>query len=90
VAGDEVTQGKPHPEPYEKACAALGVDPRQCVVFEDSVTGATSGNAAGALVLAVPNRVHIPKAPRRLHVASMTELDAAEVARLQEHARARR
>jgi HAD superfamily hydrolase (TIGR01509 family) len=88
VAGDEVTQGKPHPEPYEKACAELGVDARQCVVFEDSVTGATSGNAAGALVLAVPNRVHIPEAPRRLHVASMTELDAAEVARLQERARA--
>jgi HAD superfamily hydrolase (TIGR01509 family) len=88
VAGDEVSQGKPHPEPYEKACAALGVDARQCVVFEDSVTGATSGNAAGALVLAVPNRVHIPDAPRRLRVGSMTELDAAAVARLQERARA--
>jgi beta-phosphoglucomutase-like phosphatase (HAD superfamily) len=88
VAGDEVTQGKPHPEPYEKACAELGVDARQCVVFEDSVTGAISGNAAGALVLAVPNRVHIPDAPRRLHVASMTELDAAAVARLQERAHA--
>jgi HAD superfamily hydrolase (TIGR01509 family) len=88
VAGDEVSQGKPHPEPYEKACAALGVDARHCVVFEDSVTGATSGNAAGALVLAVPNRVNIPRAPRRLHVASMTELDAGEVARLQERARA--
>jgi len=88
VAGDEVTQGKPHPEPYEKACIALDVDPRHCVVLEDSVTGATSGNAAGALVIAVPNRVHIPEAPRRLHVTSMTELDAAAVARLQEQAHA--
>ena len=25
VAGDEVSRGKPHPEPYEKACTALGV-----------------------------------------------------------------
>ena len=86
VAGDEVTQGKPHPEPYEKACAELGVDARDCVVLEDSITGATSGNAAGALVVAVPNRVQIPDAPRRLLVGSMTELDAAGVARLLEEA----
>ena len=89
VAGDEVTQGKPHPEPYEKACLALDVDPRDCVVFEDSVTGARSGNAAGALVIAVPNRVDVPDAPRRLRVRSLTDLDAAAVARLLEDARAR-
>jgi len=86
VAGDEVTQGKPHPEPYERACAALEVDPRHCVVFEDSVTGAKSGNAAGALVVAIPNRVTIPEAPRRLQVSSMTQLDAAGVVRLLERA----
>ena len=89
VAGDEVTQGKPHPEPYEKACAELGVDARDCVVLEDSITGATSGNAAGALVVAVPNRVPIPEAPRRVQVASMTELDAAAVAGLLDRAHAR-
>ena len=88
VAGDEVTQGKPHPEPYEKAAAELGVDARDCVVLEDSITGATSGNAAGALVVAVPNRVQIPEAPRRVQVASMTELDAAVVAGLLEQAHA--
>ncbi len=86
VAGDEVNQGKPHPEPYEKACAELGVDPRNCVVIEDSVTGARSGNAAGCLVLAVPNRVEVPAAPRRRIVPSLTELDAAGVAELLGHA----
>ncbi|SDS68610.1 haloacid dehalogenase superfamily, subfamily IA, variant 3 with third motif having DD or ED [Friedmanniella luteola] len=86
VAGDEVTQGKPHPEPYEKACAALGVEARHCVVIEDSITGARSGNAAGCLVLAVPNRVEVPPAPRRRIVPSLTELDAAGVAELLEHA----
>ncbi|WP_375425071.1 HAD family hydrolase [uncultured Friedmanniella sp.] len=89
VAGDEVSQGKPHPEPYEKACALLGVDARDCVVFEDSGTGATSGNAAGALVIAVPNHVDVPAAPRRLQVASLAELDAAGVACLLEDARVR-
>jgi HAD superfamily hydrolase (TIGR01509 family) len=86
VAGDEVRHGKPHPEPYETAAAALRVDGRQCVVFEDSITGARSGNAAGALVITVPSRVPMPPAPRRKHVSSLTELDAAEVARWLEQA----
>ena len=80
VAGDEVRNGKPHPEPYETAAAALGVDTHECVVLEDSITGARSGNAAGALVIAVPSRVPIPPAPRRRHVTSLTELNAAAVA----------
>ncbi|MET1004978.1 MAG: HAD family phosphatase [Propionibacteriaceae bacterium] len=88
VAGDEVTKGKPDPEPYSRACEKLGVAARDCVVFEDSGTGASSGNAAGALVLAVPNLVVIPDAPRRLHIGSLTELDATKVARLLEQANA--
>ena len=75
VAGDEVDRGKPHPEPYERACQLLGVDARHCVVFEDSATGARSGNAAGALVVAVPNLVPIPAAPRRVQSRSLVELD---------------
>jgi HAD superfamily hydrolase (TIGR01509 family) len=86
VAGDEVHLGKPHPEPYERACHALGVDARHCVVFEDSETGARSGNAAGALVIAVPNRVPISPAPRRTHVASLAELNADRVVALLEQA----
>ena len=86
VAGDEVRQGKPHPEPYEQACHALGVDARHCVVFEDSETGARAGNAAGAFVVAVPNRVRISSAPRRMHVTSLAELDADRVAALLEQA----
>jgi len=37
------------------------------------------------LVLAIPNRVPIPRAPRRLHVNSLADLDAAAVAQLLEH-----
>jgi HAD superfamily hydrolase (TIGR01509 family) len=86
VAGDEVHLGKPHPEPYERACRALGVDARHCVVIEDSEPGARSGNAAGAVVIAVPNRVPIPAAPRRTQVASLAELNADRVAALLEQA----
>lgn len=86
VAGDEVERGKPHPEPYERACTELGVDPRECVVFEDSETGARSGNAAGALVVAIPNRVPIPDAPRRVQVASLVDVDLAGLARMLDEA----
>jgi len=74
VAGDEVTLGKPHPEPYLTGMAKLGVDPAGCVVIEDSVTGTEAGTAAGAYVVAVPQWITIPEAPRRLVVDSLEPL----------------
>ncbi|MBM7520450.1 HAD family hydrolase [Nocardioides nitrophenolicus] len=65
VTGDMVDNGKPHPEPYLTAAAALGVDPGDCVAIEDSPTGATSAAAAGCTVLVVPNHVPVPPGPGR-------------------------
>lgn len=61
VVGDEVTHGKPHPEPYLLAAEKLGVDPSDCLAIEDSPTGARSALAAGCWVLGVPNVVNIPE-----------------------------
>ncbi|GAA0235119.1 HAD-IA family hydrolase [Cryptosporangium japonicum] len=47
VTVDDVTDGKPHPEPYLTAAARLGVAPEHCLVVEDSLTGLTAGRAAG-------------------------------------------
>lgn len=88
VAGDEVSAGKPHPEPYLAACRMLGVDPRACVVIEDSANGAAAGNASGALVLTVEHYVPVPPAPRRVPIESLTRLDPAGIARLLELANA--
>ena len=71
VVGDEVTHGKPHPEPYATAARLLGVDPRRCVAVEDSEPGAESAQAAGCHVLAVPNRVDVPAAPGRTRRQSL-------------------
>lgn len=71
ITGDAVTHGKPHPEPYLAAAAALGVDPERCLAIEDSGTGATSANAAGCHVLAVPNMVQVPSAPRRAELPTL-------------------
>ncbi len=53
VTVDDVTQGKPHPEPYLKAAAALGIELSDCVVIEDSPAGITAGKKAGAQVIGV-------------------------------------
>jgi len=74
VAGDEVTNGKPHPEPYLTAAQELGVDPADCVVIEDSLNGARSGTAAGAFVVAVPQWVTIPPEPRRVVLDTLVGL----------------
>ncbi len=53
VAADMVTHGKPHPEPYQRGAALLGVAPGDCVVIEDAPAGVAAGKAAGCKVLAV-------------------------------------
>ncbi len=66
VTGDAVTQGKPHPEPYLKGAALLGVNPGDTVAIEDSNTGARSAEAAGCTVLVVPNHVPVLETERRV------------------------
>jgi len=82
VTGDRVEFGKPHPEPYLTAAAELGVAPEDCVAIEDSNPGAKSGEAAGCLVLCVPNHVPILEGERRVFVETLTGLDAAGLAGL--------
>ena len=53
VGAEDVTNGKPHPEPYATAAAALGVDAADTVVFEDADAGIESGLAAGMRVVVV-------------------------------------
>jgi len=53
VGAEDVTSGKPHPEPYLTAAAALGANPGDTVVFEDADAGIESGLAAGMRVIVV-------------------------------------
>jgi sugar-phosphatase len=52
VTSTDVTQGKPHPEPFLKAAAKLGFQASECVVVEDVPAGVRAGKAAGARVIA--------------------------------------
>jgi HAD superfamily hydrolase (TIGR01509 family) len=74
VTGDELRDGKPHPEAYLTAAERLGVDPARCVAIEDSPTGIASAEAAGCVVVAVPHLVPIEPGPMRTVVDSLLDL----------------
>lgn len=51
IGGDDVVRGKPDPEPYRLAAARLGLDPADCLVFEDAEAGIASALQAGCRVV---------------------------------------
>ncbi|MFJ9681510.1 HAD family hydrolase [Streptomyces sp. NPDC101194] len=53
IAAEDVTRGKPDPEPYRLAAERIGVDPARCVVFEDAPAGLRAGRAAGMRTVAL-------------------------------------
>lgn len=55
VTGDQVTHGKPHPEPYLRAAEKLGVATENCIAFEDSVNGIHSAKQAGMRTILIPD-----------------------------------
>ncbi|WEK59780.1 MAG: HAD family phosphatase [Candidatus Microbacterium colombiense] len=67
VAGDDVENPKPHPEPYLQAAALLDIDITEAIVIEDSPTGLRAGIASGAVTLGVP------------HIVSLEEVGAHEL-----------
>jgi len=82
VTGDEVREGKPHPEAYLAAADRLGVDPRHCVALEDSPTGVASAEAAGCVTVAVEGVVAVPPAPGRFGVSSLGDLSLRKLERM--------
>src|SRR5713226_412030 len=57
ITSNDVTNGKPHPEPYSKAATLLGFSPNDCIVIEDAPAGVRAGKSAGAKVIAFTTTV---------------------------------
>lgn len=53
VSNEDVTKAKPDPEMYETAIRKLGLQPHECIVFEDNPNGIAAGRASGAYVLPI-------------------------------------
>jgi sugar-phosphatase len=58
VTSEDVALGKPHPQCYELAAGKLGVNVKECLVFEDAAAGGLAARAAGARVIVV-SETHI-------------------------------
>ena len=82
VCGDEVSRGKPHPEPYARAADLVGLAAEMTVAIEDSATGAASAEAAGCRVLVVPSHVSVPPGEGRVLRETLTGLTASDLASL--------
>ncbi|MDH6491717.1 HAD family hydrolase [Streptomyces sp. SAI-127] len=76
VAADDVTRGKPDPEPYLLAARDLGVDPARCVVFEDAPAGLRAGRAAGMTTVALTTTHQAHELDADLVVENLSALSA--------------
>ena len=84
VAGDDVSVGKPDPEPYAYAAALLGLSPIACVAVEDSPHGVASARAAGMHTVLVGSTLEAePRSPTSARLVAVGSLSAVTVALLQ-------
>ncbi|KAK9722359.1 DL-glycerol-3-phosphatase [Basidiobolus ranarum] len=76
ITGTEVTHGKPHPEGYLRAAKELGVDPSECIVFEDAPAGvqaALNGNMRVIGVISTHTKESLDGA--NVHIKHYDDLD---------------
>ncbi|MEY5146682.1 MAG: hypothetical protein RL224_996, partial [Actinomycetota bacterium] len=81
----DVTMGKPHPEPYLKAAEILGVEPKHCIAFEDSIPGLTSAVAAGTNAVGVTNMIPLPTGSDRKVIDSLLGIGVDTLHELRVH-----
>ncbi|CAM5554477.1 HAD family hydrolase OS=Streptomyces alboniger OX=132473 GN=CP975_05935 PE=4 SV=1 [Streptomyces alboniger] len=80
VAADDVTHGKPDPEPFLLAAGKLGADPARCVVFEDAPVGLAAGRAAGMRTVALTTTHNAPELSADVVVQDLSAVSAQATA----------
>ncbi len=80
VSGDEVSEPKPHPEPYLRAAQILGIEPGEAVAIEDSLVGLASAVASGATAIGVPHIVPLPESDEHTLWESLDGRTADDIA----------
>ncbi len=80
VDGTQVTKAKPDPEVFLLAAEQMGVQPKECVVFEDAVAGIEAANNAGMLSIGIGEKKVLSEA--KFVFANFTEIDDKFLKRL--------
>ncbi len=68
------SRGKPHPEPFLQAAAALGIAPADCLALEDSHNGVRAASSAGMMTIMVPDMLDPTEEMHRLTVRIAQDL----------------
>jgi beta-phosphoglucomutase len=83
MASENVRKHKPDPEVYLSSAANLGVEPKDCVVFEDSFSGITAGLNAGMQVVGVLSSHTVEELPPcSLYIQDYTEILSKDIVKL--------
>jgi len=77
VGGMDVERGKPEPDIFLLAAEKLGVDPRDCFVFEDSANGVRAGYRAGMRVIGIKDIAEFPEDAKRLMWRELADMSEA-------------
>ncbi|MFJ5224596.1 HAD-IA family hydrolase [Streptomyces sp. NPDC088400] len=80
VTADDITRGKPDPEPFLLGARLLGVDPERCVVFEDAPAGLAAARAAGMRTVALTTTHQRSELDADVVVGDLSEVSAQVVA----------
>jgi HAD superfamily hydrolase (TIGR01509 family) len=75
ISSDDVPNTKPDPDCYLKAATMTGSNIKNCLVFEDSLTGMTAAMSSGAYLIAVPHLVTIEESVKVRVISSLEQLD---------------
>jgi sugar-phosphatase len=68
ISADDIHEGKPCPECYLLGAKGLGLDPQDCVVFEDAIAGVQAGRAAGMTVVGVMTNLQAEALSAQVHI----------------------
>ncbi len=82
ISSDDVVNTKPHPDCYLKAAAISQSEIKNCLVFEDSLTGMSAVTVSGAYLIAVPHLVSIEESARVRVIKSLKQLDFQKLQQL--------
>jgi HAD superfamily hydrolase (TIGR01509 family) len=85
VSGQDMKRSKPEPDIFLKAAEEIGVDPKNCYVFEDGINGVKAGIAAGCATIMIPEYVQPSEEERKQCVGIYDSLlDALEAIKAEE------
>lgn len=82
ISSDDVERTKPNPDCYLKAAEMTDSDIRNCLIFEDSLTGMQAATSSGAYLIAVPHLVTIAESAKVRVISSLEQMSFAKLQNL--------